>query len=81
VIKNYPYPEQTPRPLYNALDFSGVVADNPWLAALAWVKDVFAKRQRQSQRPLAECPQTTLPKRLRPYLLTFDADGKPTGVC
>ena len=68
------------RPLYSALDFSGVMLDNPWLAALAWVKGVFAKPQRLSQRPLAECPEATLPKRLRSYLLTFDADGKPTGV-
>jgi TnpA family transposase len=41
---------------------------------------VFAKPQRLSQRPLAECPKATLPERLRPYLLVFDADGKPTGV-
>lgn len=68
------------RPLYRVLDFSGVAADDPWLAALAWMKDVFAKQQRLSQRPLAECPEATLPKRLRPYLLIFDADGKPTGV-
>ena len=44
------------------------------------MKGVFAKQQRLSQRPLAECPEATLPKRLRPYLLTFDADGKPTGL-
>ena len=68
------------RPLYGVLDFSWLMPDNPWLAALAWVKGVFAKQQRVSQRPLAECPAATLPKRLRPYLLTFDADGKPTGV-
>jgi hypothetical protein len=68
------------RPLYGALDFSGVAANNPWLAALAWLKGMFAKPQRLSQRPLAECPALTLPKRLRPYLLTFDADGKPTGM-
>ncbi len=68
------------RPLYGSLDFSVVAQDNPWLAALAWVKGVFAKQQRLSQRPLGECPEKTLPKRLRPYLLTFDADGKPTGI-
>ena len=50
------------------------------LAALAWAKSVFAKQQRLSQRPMAECPAATLPKRLRPYLLTFDADGKQTGL-
>jgi len=68
------------RPLYGVLDFSGVVPDNPWLIALAQVKRVFGKQQRLSHRPLAEYPQATLPQRLRPYLLTFDADGEPTGV-
>ena len=68
------------RPLYVTLDFASTVPDSPWLAALAWAKSVFAKQQRLSQRPLAECPAATLPKRLRPYLLTFDTDGKPTGL-
>ncbi len=68
------------RPLYVALDFASTVPDNPWLAALAWAKGVFAKQQRLSQRPLAECPAATWPKRLQPYLLTFDADGKSTGL-
>ena len=68
------------RPLYVALDFASTVPDSPWLAALAWAKSVFARQQRLSQRPLAECPAATLPQRLRPYLLTFDADGKPTGL-
>ncbi len=68
------------RPLYMALDFSSIVPDSPWLAALAWAKSVFAKQQRLSQRPLAECPAATLPKRLWPYLLTFNTDGKPTGL-
>ena len=68
------------RPLYGALDFSSGAPDNPWLAALAWMLSLFARQQRLSQRPLAECPDATLPKSLRPYLLTFDADGKPTGV-
>ncbi|MDN6929074.1 Tn3 family transposase, partial [Klebsiella pneumoniae] len=68
------------RPLYVALDLSGSNPDSPWLAALPWAKGVFAKQQRLSQRPLDEWPAATLPKRLRPYLLTFDADGKPTGL-
>ena len=66
------------RPLYVALDFASTVPDSPWLAALAWAKSVFAKQQRLSQRPLSECPAATLPQRLRPYLLTFDAEGKST---
>lgn len=68
------------RPLYVTLDFSSVDPDNPWLVALSWVKSVYARQQRLSQRPLAECPDATLPKRLRPYLLTFDTDGKPIAV-
>ncbi|MCP4300154.1 MAG: Tn3 family transposase [Gammaproteobacteria bacterium] len=68
------------RPLYEALEFAGVDPNNPWLAALAWAKGVFAKQQRLSQRPLTECPAATLPKRLRPHLLTFDTEGKPTGL-
>ena len=59
------------RPLYVAFDFAGTDPESPWLAALAWTKSVFAKQQRLSQRPLAECPTATLPKRLRPYLLNF----------
>jgi TnpA family transposase len=68
------------RPLYGVLDFASVHPNNPWLAALAWVKNVFAKQQRLSQRPLAECPAIRVPQRLRPYLRTFDADGTPTGL-
>ncbi len=37
------------RPIYGVLDFRGVRQNNPWLAALDWVKDVFAKRLRLSQ--------------------------------
>ncbi len=68
------------RPLYEALDPTGVEPGNPWLAALSWMKGVFAKQQRLSQRPADECPEHTVPERLRPNLLTLDADGKPTGV-
>jgi len=68
------------RPLYIALDFASTDPSNPWLAALTWARDVFAKQQRLSQRPVAECPAATLPERLRPYLLTFDDDGQPNGL-
>ena len=68
------------RPLYVTLDFASITTYSPWLAALIWIKSVFAKQQRLSERPLAECPAATLPKRLRPYLLTFGDDGKPCGL-
>jgi len=68
------------RPLYGVLTFSAAAPDHPWLAAHAWVKGVFAKQQRLSQRPLVECLPATVPTHLRPYLLMCDADGKPTSV-
>ena len=68
------------RPPCMALNFSSNQPDNPWIAALAWMKGVFTKQQRLSQRPLAECPEGTVPSRLRSYLLVFDQDGNATGV-
>lgn len=68
------------RPLYVALDLTSTAPDSPWLTALAWAKSVFAKQQRLSQRLLTECPVATLPKRLRPYLLTLDAKGDPLSL-
>lgn len=69
-----------PRPLYEALELTGAEPDSNWFDALTWMKGVFARPQRPSQRPADECPQHTVPERLRPYLLTFDNDGQPTGV-
>jgi TnpA family transposase len=71
---------QNLRPLYAALELTAVTPDCAWVVALAWMKAVFAKQQRLSARPLAEFPEGTLPERLRPYLLTFDQAGNPTGV-
>jgi TnpA family transposase len=68
------------RPLYETLEPTAVDPANPWLAALVWMKGVFAKQQSLSQRPADEIPEGTVPTRLRSYLLTFDADDTPTGV-
>jgi TnpA family transposase len=68
------------RPLYSELELSSVSDANPWLAALDWMKEVFAKRQRLSQRPLSECPDGTIPDRLKAQLHTFDDQGKPNGI-
>ena len=68
------------RPLYESLEPTAIEPENPWLAALTWMKGVFAKQQSLSQRSADECPELTVPARLRPYLLTFDGDGNPTGV-
>jgi TnpA family transposase len=68
------------RPLFIELDFESSKPDNPWLMALAWAKGIFAQKQRLSHRPITECPTATLPKRLRPYLLVYDANGNPTAL-
>ena len=68
------------RPLYTALAFSSTVTDSPWLRAMAWMKDVFSKRQTLAARPVGECPEGTIPKRLRPYLLTLDENNEATSI-
>ena len=68
------------RPLYLSLDLTSVVRDSPWAEALNWLRTVFSKKQTLLQRPLEECPQETLPARLRPYLLELGEDGEPTGL-
>jgi TnpA family transposase len=68
------------RPLFLALDFSSAVADCPWLAALAWMKKTFSRQQKLAAKPLSECPEGSIPNRLRPYLLTFNETGDATGL-
>ena len=69
------------RPLAMALDFASSSASGKvWLAALQWIKEVFARQQRLTKQPLAEILPRTVPKRLRDFLLRFDHDGKPVGL-
>jgi hypothetical protein len=55
------------RPLAMDLDFSSLATPSPWLAALRWMKSIFARQQRLAQR-------------LPPYLLEFNPDGAPTAL-
>ncbi|MCX7113589.1 MAG: DUF4158 domain-containing protein [Proteobacteria bacterium] len=69
------------RPLAMALDFaSNSASGKVWLAALQWMKEVFARQQRLAKQPLAEIPPRTMPKRLRDFLPSFDLDGKPDSL-
>ncbi|MGA2051439.1 MAG: Tn3 family transposase [Terracidiphilus sp.] len=68
------------RPLVTDLEFSSLSTPSPWLAALHWMKKVFARQQPLAQRPLREIPENTIPERLRPHLLEFGADDTPTGL-
>jgi len=51
-----------------------------WLAALQWMKAVFARQQRLAKQPLEEEPLRTIPTRLRSFLLDFDPEGEPVGL-
>jgi TnpA family transposase len=68
------------RHLVLALEFSSTAQDSPWIAALLWMKTVFARQQRLGQRPLDEIPEYSVPKRIRQYLMVFNTDGKVTGL-
>lgn len=68
------------RPLYMALEFSSTDPIDPWLKALRWMKTVYARQQRLSQRPMSEIPDGTIPKRLRPYLLEMDEEENAVAV-
>src|SRR5260370_12458892 len=68
------------RPQAMTLEFSSTRDDDPWLAALHWMRGVFSRKQRLAQRPVAEIPPDTIPKRLRAFLLEFDDAGQPTAL-
>ena len=69
------------RPLAMALDFASSSAiGKVWLAALQWMKEVFAGQQSLAKQPLAKIPPRTIPNRLRNFLLSFDEEGKPVGL-
>ena len=65
------------RPLVMALDVSAVSPTSPWLAALSWMRTVFAREQSLGQRPIAEIPVGTIPNQLRRYLYEIDQAGAP----
>lgn len=64
------------RPIIMALDFSSTVPNNPWLAAIEWFRTTFSRQQSLNQRPIHECPEETIPKRLQYYLLERNSDGQ-----
>ncbi|OQW85901.1 MAG: Tn3 family transposase [Rhodoferax ferrireducens] len=69
------------RSLAMALDFESCTPRGKvWLAALRWMKTVFARQQRLTKQPLEEVPLRTIPTRLRSFLLDFDPEGKPVGL-
>jgi TnpA family transposase len=69
------------RSLAMALDFeSSTPRGKVWLAALQWMKTVFACQQQLAKQPLDEVPLRTIPTRLRNFLLNLDPEGKPVSL-
>lgn len=68
------------RPQAMAFDLSSTRTDDPWLAAVHWMRDVFTRKQRLDRQPLADVALRVIPKRLRPHLLTFDEAGQPVSL-
>lgn len=63
------------RPLVQALDFSSTIAGNHSIETLAWIKHVFSKGKRLCEQPLEQLPHGAIPKKLRPFLISFDEQG------
>lgn len=64
------------RPLLMTLDFSSITKDSPWLDAINWLKKTFNAEKQLHQSPIEECPEKTLPKRLKTFLLSTNPKGK-----
>lgn len=64
------------RPLMMAIDFSSTKAESPWLAAIAWLKEVFGANKTINRYPVTTAPEKTRPKRLEKYLFDINAKGE-----
>lgn len=56
------------RPLVMMLDLSSTIPNNPWLEAIAWIKELFAKNKELAQQSIDDCPEKTVPKSQKSYL-------------
>ena len=65
------------RPLVIILDFAAAQTANPWIAALRWMQSTFSRQQSLAQRPIAEIPNGTIPKKLWRHLFELNKDGNP----
>ena len=69
---------QNLRPIYMTLDFTSMKANNSWIAALKWMKDIFENKKRLSHQEITECPEGTIPSRLQSFFLANNTDeSKP----
>lgn len=66
------------RHLVEALNFSSINQENPWLSAVQWIKTELSKPRRIAP-DVDDCPDNTIPAKLQQYLTTKDED-KPTRI-
>jgi TnpA family transposase len=67
------------RPLFMSLDFAATTnVYNQWLTALTWFKQVFLAQQNLQHQQISKCPEGTIPKRLKPYLLKDNQTNNPS---
>jgi len=64
------------RSLFVHIDFSSLLTNNPLLEAIQWMKTVFAKQQNLLQQSPNQFPCSFISKRIKPYLMTTDEEGK-----
>ena len=65
------------RPILETVQFDSSIQNNNLLTAIKWMKDLFAKGKSLSEQPFDDFPQAIISKRLRPFLIATDKEGKP----
>ncbi len=60
------------RPFVMMLDFSSQTPNNPWLSAVAWIKELFTKNKKLDKQLLEDCPEGTVPAREKNHLCQPD---------
>jgi TnpA family transposase len=64
------------RPLAMMLDFSSTTPNNPWLAAITWIKELSAKNKDLAQQSIDDCPEKTVPKSQKAYLCGIEDQSR-----
>lgn len=65
------------RPILETVQFDSSIPNNHLLTAIKWMKGIFAKGKSLSEQLFDDFPQAIISKRLRPFLIATDQEGKP----
>ena len=64
------------KPPFEKIEFASLLPNNPLLGAIQWMKSIFESGKPLSQQPFDAFPKDIISKRLRPYIITADKEGK-----